>query len=462
MNDKKIHKYINIDDLYKVGDRISFKKSVGKNVYFEYKDLKGYIKIVSYLNKKIKIKYENNETWILISNFKNANLGGLFKHYVQYKFEINDKIKDKKRDIVIIDRKVDTNNGKNLKYYKYHCNKCGYEGWMLYYSLENGNNCKCCAKQVIVKGINDIATTHPWMMEYIANINDCYKYSSRSGVKIEMKCPQCGNLRFMWLGDLYNNGFSCNKCGDGFSYPNKFIVNILDQIEIKYECEYSPKWLNRKRFDVFIPSLNLIIEMDGDWHKKNNNLSGQTKEESKERDNWKDKQAKLHGLDVVRIDCGYKNMHKFDHIKNSILNSKLIKYFDFKDIDWKEVNKYANDSLVKYVCEYYNQHKLEMFKSDIAKNLNISRATLSSYLKIGNNIGYCHYDVGESNKNRFKVKKLNAKPIRVIETGDEFESMRECQKKSKEMYGVILWTNGIRNVLNGTIKKYRGYTFEVA
>ena len=48
--------------------------------------------------------------------------------------------------------------------------------------------------------------------------------------------------------------------------------------------------------------MNLIIEMDGGWHLNDNTISGQTAEESKTIDNYKDEQARLHGSDLCFLD----------------------------------------------------------------------------------------------------------------------------------------------------------------
>jgi len=46
------------------------------------------------------------------------------------------------------------------------------------------------------------------------------------------------------------------------------------------------------------------------------------------------------------------------------------------------------------------------------------------------------------------------KRIRVVETGDEFESQNACAK----IYGLQI--SGISNCLNGIAKQHKGYTFE--
>ena len=122
---------------------------------------------------------------------------------------------------------------------------------------------------------------------------------------------------------------TCKCCGDGVKFPNKFAFNLLEQLGLDFVTEYSPKWIGRKSYDFYIPSLNLILEMDGGFHNKDNKMSGQTKEESREIDDYKDKLAKEHGIEVVRIDCDYYILtERATYIKQNILNSKLSTLFD--------------------------------------------------------------------------------------------------------------------------------------
>ena len=60
----------------------------------------------------------------------------LKKHTKNFKIEIGQTFKDNKRDLVITDREYRPRYKKNSskcndRYYKYHCNKCGNEDWIL-------------------------------------------------------------------------------------------------------------------------------------------------------------------------------------------------------------------------------------------------------------------------------------------------------------------------------------------
>ena len=167
-----------------------------------------------------------------------------------FKFNIGDKFKDDKKDLIIIDREYrTTKKNHNEKWYKYKCNKCGWnEGWISEYKIE-ARGCSCCCGRTVVKGINDISTTAPWMVKFFSNKNDAYKYTCGSNKKIKTKCPDCGNEKYMIINNLFKKGFSCNKCSDGFSYPNKFMFNVLEQLNEEFVSECSPIWVEGKFYD---------------------------------------------------------------------------------------------------------------------------------------------------------------------------------------------------------------------
>ena len=66
-----------------------------------------------------------------------GKFGGILNEVTKsFKLKIGDEIKDEGRDITIIDREYRERNtdGKyrNDKWYKYRCNKCGWdEGWIV-------------------------------------------------------------------------------------------------------------------------------------------------------------------------------------------------------------------------------------------------------------------------------------------------------------------------------------------
>lgn len=408
---------------------------------------------------------------------------------INWKYEIGQRIVDDKRDLTVIDRKIIPRykkNGKlkcNERYYKYYCNKCYFDG-SKHYSIKDKlykdelwveeshldkrhQGCSCCANIITVENINSIYYTDSWMVEYFQDINDTKKYSSKSGAKVLTKCPHCGRNKenLVIIYDIYKyRSINC-ICNDKISKPNKIMFNILSQLNAIFEIEYSPQWIGKKRYDFYIPSMNLIIEMDGGWHTNDNLISGQTKEESKAIDNYKDEQAKLHGIEVIRIDCNYEQTEVVSYIKNKITNNKRFNMlFDVNKILWDSTVNFVYSNLVEVACEYKNGNK-ELTSTEIGLLMGgFSQKRVISWLKIGNELNWCDYNskqemINSANKNCLKC----CKQVEVFKNDQSigiFISVADCSRKSKSNLGIYLDELGIAKVCRKERKTYKGFTFK--
>lgn len=375
-------KYINLDDLPRKGLKgksIDWKNTVGYKCNFVYDDIEGEIEIMTCNHPYITLKYMGKLHTMRIDKFKNCQLGkAINKHTSKFKVALGTIFKDEMRDITIVDRKYKMGtHGYNVKYYKYHCNIDGNEDWVTESCLLTKNQgCNLCAGRKIVKGFNDIATTDPWMIKYFVNKKDVYKYAKCSGDFAKVRCPKCGYIKTMQISNLYQHGLSCNKCSSGFSYPNKFMLNLLEQLNVEFIPEYSPEWIKPRRYDFYIPSKNLIIEMDGGWHYNDNNLSGLSREEIYSIDEYKNNIANSHKIDLVRINCDYGNINKrCEFIKNNILSSKLTNYFNFDNLNWTQIDINSMDDFLGNLCNSFKKlaNKFNMDTNELLEYINIGK-----------------------------------------------------------------------------------------
>lgn len=167
---------------------------------------------------------------------------------IKWKYNIGDNIVDENRNLTITDRYVTEHtylkNNKeyvaNIKHYKYICNICGFnDGDVLEGNLCNKKSgCSCCGGRTAVKGINDISTIRPDLIKYFIDINDAYTHTIYSEDKVCVKCPICGFEKQIIIHNLTRSGLGCNRCSDGISYPEKFIMSVLNQLHIKYITQY--------------------------------------------------------------------------------------------------------------------------------------------------------------------------------------------------------------------------------
>lgn len=281
------------------------------------------------------------------------------------------------------------------------CKLCHYEWKARPQSLLEGRKCPVCSNTIVKSGINDIATTHPEYVKYFKNSIDATKYTMGSGKYVDMNCPACNKVKSMKISNLFNFGFNCDYCSDGISYPNKFGRSLLLQLPIETLIpEYSPTWANGKKYDNYFEynGNKYILEMDGDWHYKDNLLSKKTAEEAMAIDKFKDELAKKHNIEVIRIDSRISNK---EYIKHNILNSKLNNIICLDKVNWDKCELDANNSILFEICDFYNNNK-SMSVRQMVKHLNYCSDTIFKYLKKGRDVGLCDY---ESNYGKKKKEK---------------------------------------------------------
>ncbi len=110
---------------------------------------------------------------------------------------------------------------------------------------------------------------------------------------------KCG---FCWKTTPHNllSGYGCPKCSKKSSKGEIKIIQFLQKRAIAFEKEKTFAWLNKKRFDFYLPEYNLIIEYMGIQHYKEIAFFGSL-EKIKENDFWKKEQCLKHGLEYLEI-----------------------------------------------------------------------------------------------------------------------------------------------------------------
>ena len=284
---------------------------------------------------------------------------------------------------------------------KYFCTKCKQYFTKSWAKSLYCNGCPICANKLIIKGVNDVATTHPWVLQYFVNKEDAYSLPYGTQKRVKLKCPICGKIKTSEVLNLINCGFRCDYCSDNVSFPNKFSRAILENLNVdNLQVEYSPIWIAPKRYDNYFEykGNKYILEMDGGFHFINNTYTKDSVEISKNTDKYKDDLAKKHGIEVIRIDC--RDLNPFS-IKNKIEESKLKEIFDLSIVDWQECIKKGSGNLLIEACELFNKYKMSV--SEISKKLQMTRGSIRKYLKIGTECGLCNYDLKNCQNSKFKV-----------------------------------------------------------
>ena len=103
----------------------------------------------------------------------------------------------------------------------------------------------------------------------------------------------------------------------GGSYGEKTVADVLDSLSIEYIREHTFEYLGRKRYDFFIPSLNIAIEYDGEHHYKSIDAWGGEEylESVRQSDALKNDFCDYMGIDLLRIPYW-----EFDNIDEIVTN----------------------------------------------------------------------------------------------------------------------------------------------
>lgn len=335
---------------------------------------------------------------------------------------------------------------------KHKCLICNYEFYKQPHEIIRKEwKCNNCNTNKNTRNINknNLWAKNIELAKLLANPEDGYKYSHGSKIKVDWKCPDCGNIiKDKGINTVNKQGLSCSICGDKISYPEKLMANILKELNINFYtekyfdwCVFKLKNKNYKcRYDFVFEynNQNYIIETDGGLGHGNepHSKSEYTKEELIYVDKMKDKLAKENNYKLIRIKCYPSN---FEYIKNSVMNSDMNILFDLSKIDWNECNKNSLKSKVIAACELWNSG-IKSTKQ-IGNILKLHKEAISGYLKRCSKIGLCDYDVNkalmdgrkngsiisyQTNKRKIICKNTNEIFNSVTDASEHFNINRTC------------------------------------
>ena len=131
---------------------------------------------------------------------------------------------------------------------------------------------------------------------------------------VELKHLECGHVYETSYSKIME-GSKCPNCV--FSRGEKEVADVLDSLSIEYTREHSFEYLGRKRFDFYIPSLNIAIEYDGEQHYKSIDAWGGEEylESVRQSDALKNDFCDYMGIDLLRIPYW-----EFDNIDGIVTN----------------------------------------------------------------------------------------------------------------------------------------------
>ena len=131
-------------------------------------------------------------------------------------------------------------------------------------------------------------------------------------------------------------------------------------------------------------------------------------------------------------------------------------------IDWKQINAKAQKSLIKQVCDYFNEDPNKAIK-DISLYFKINGGTINKYIKQGLRAGWIDKEHARSFIERCAFNRIGRPLSLFLESGEkirdfnnDFEAIDFFQKE----YNIKLHRRRIDECISGERKSYKGFIFK--
>lgn len=158
-------------------------------------------------------------------------------------------------------------HGSNLSVF-WKCHKCGYSWQAKVSNRYNARKCPLCSNKVVVKGINDLATTHPeiakeWDFEKNEGLTP-YDVSYGCGKNVYWICPKGHRYSATVLHRTTGAGTNCPICNSGrqTSFAEQAILYYIKKYHPDAISRYKEIFDNGMELDIYIPSIHIAIEYD--------------------------------------------------------------------------------------------------------------------------------------------------------------------------------------------------------
>ena len=318
--------------------------------------------------------------------------------------EIKDRFKDRPFEILDIFKK-EVGLKKSLDtYLKLKCNIDGNIWDSRLNDLSKGCGCLVCSHKKLAKYRstprgNSFRDVRPDLINFLKDEDDADRFTILTRKKTWFICDSCKHEKFMSVGNFVRDGIRCPICSDGISTPEKFCINLLKELNVEFITQYSDVWSNSRKYDFYLPNMNIIIETHGIQHYENINFGTRSLEEEIENDIYKEKLAIENGIsNYIKIDCRYSTL---DWLENNFKN-ELYTFFNLDNINFNEIFSKSIKSIKYKVWEFCNNN-LDCKIEDVCDEFKINRTTVVVYIAQGVELGLCNYDY----KNRKKINLEN-------------------------------------------------------
>lgn len=220
----------------------------------------------------------------------------------------------------------------NEKPIKCRCKICGHEWTTVTKVLTtNGSGCPKCGR---LNADNSRRKTQEQFIKDLAEVNpdiEVVGQYKNTHTKIRCRCKKDGFEWDAYPANLLNRSAGCYRCNASLS--EKLLLNILDEMQIKYKHQYiikDCKYVDVLKFDAFDVDNNIAFEYNGEQHYYPVDFAGKGEEWARDqfqltqqRDNAKIKYCNDNNIPIVIIPYWEKNnMESFIRNKLDLLEQE--------------------------------------------------------------------------------------------------------------------------------------------
>ena len=258
----------------------------------------------------------------------------------------------------------------NVKVF-WKCSVCGYEYESKINNRANGKGCACCANLVVVKGVNDLRTTHPKLASEW--------HPTKNGDLTPEEVTYGKGKKVWWIcleGHEYHatilhrsHGTNCPICNSGrqTSFAEQAVYFYIKKLFDDAVSRYTDIFSNGMELDIYIPSKKLAIEYDGEaWHK--------SEKASREKEKYricKEKGIRLLRLKEKRADT---DMWSADEILNISGNGSMYEHKNLAILIRALLDKLDSRS------NFWTRKRMSDLHSPIDINLERDEMEIRSYM----------------------------------------------------------------------------------
>lgn len=357
--------------------------------------------------RQVNITLNNIDGVINDANIKKIKLSSYIpiqKTTYKYQYNIGDVVECSDSKFEILEQRQLKGTDGNKTGYLVKCLKCEYVHEKRQSSIDLKRDCSCCANRIVVKGINNASHLYPHIKQYLVNQEDGENLTPYNvHVPIKVKCPNCNYVNDKTRMFRLCKEFRCTRCMAG-SRGERIVANMLKNGGYEYKPQIS---IDNYFYDFYIPSINMLLEIDGEQHREEVKFFKTTLEEQREIDRKKEELATSLGYNFKRIE-----IDTYESIESIAVK------MDFIEFNQNNLYDYLIDNQLMDFVELYN-NGVPMNKIQIALNKHKARVTYLANL--ASTLGLIEYDK-EDSKYRHSVRK-----VRCVTTGEVFETIKEAE-----------------------------------